>query len=138
MSNEFCTICNSNCKSIHACKLFMLSPSLPTHPFYLTCLEFVGSHVFVWLLFYVGILVCLFVVVVFFSPPAFLFLRCNTTEVIKVSSRLGWLHPSGARSEWKWTIRRGSTQVWGCSGRFWQTFLLYMHVKYTSILNKYI
>lgn len=41
MSNGYCTICNSNCKSIHACKLFMLSPSLPTHPFYLTCLEFV-------------------------------------------------------------------------------------------------
>lgn len=47
MGNKYCAICTSNCKSIHACKLFMLSPSLPTHPFYLTCLE----CVFVWLQF---------------------------------------------------------------------------------------
>lgn len=91
-SDKYCTICNGNCKSIHACKLFMLSPSLPTHPFYLTCLEFVGrmcsSHsCFMFWNFF------------FFPLPHSCFSAATQREIIKVSSPLG-LSPPRKKAKW--------------------------------------
>lgn len=100
VSNEYCTICNSNCKSIHACKLFMLSPSLPTHPFYSTCLEFVGC---MQVFFYVQILHS--VVSLLQRNRKFRLVRVNSTHQVRKADRTVW----GALTQ-AW--------AWGRSGHF--------------------
>lgn len=112
-SDKYCTICNGNCKSIHACKLFMLSPSLPTHPFYLTCLEFVGrmcsSHscFMFWNFFFFP----LFLV----SPPQ------HNERSLKFHLHSVYLHPEKKQSEVNYSERLDSGVRARTRQSFWQT-----------------